>query len=710
MNYLYLIKQLFLYEKYLKYRHHIKVEKDQKEIYYLFKALDQLMEKFQKDISFEDYALWVQVNLGNDYAQYIQLLKETNTDETILEASLNEIKTRSVLYELASAALAGSEGKKTVEDILQLVEQLTQEKESPNESPFVSTSLSELYDDAYKHQGLRWRLGSLNSSLGSLRGGDFGFIFARPESFSRDTEVLTPKGWLAVDKVTTDTYISQVNKDLTTTFVQPKAVHPHEQTHCYHIHDELGRVDLIVTEGHGMIYEKDGKLWKERADTVKYYQGKKHHVSAATSLIENVAFLPEHQLAIAYQADGHTRNYKEYGYTFSFKKKRKQQRLENILDACGFEYSKYKDGNRGHSGYYVKSKLRLHKNFDWINLSLVSQVWCQQFIEELSYWDATRRTETRFKFDTTNKNVADKVQAIAILAGYNCLLSVCIDDRSPNYSDIYSLTIRTKYQPVDGQCIIKERIPFKDTTYCFEVPSGMLLVRRNGAVAVSGNTGKTTFLADQSTYFTEQLRDDSGPGLWFNNEEQHKKVMLRCIQAALGISMQEIAKDIRGYEEQYKRITHDKLKLPNMDTTHKREMEAICKDVKPSFIIIDQVSKVRGFNNDREDLRLGAAFEWARDLAKEFDCPVIGVNQADGSGEGKKYLDMSNVANSKTAVQAEADFILGIGKSNDAGFELIRHFNISKNKLAGDETSDPNKRHAKWDALIQPDIARFRDL
>jgi RecA-family ATPase len=217
-------------------------------------------------------------------------------------------------------------------------------------------------------------------------------------------------------------------------------------------------------------------------------------------------------------------------------------------------------------------------------------------------------------------------------------------------------------------------------------------------------------LADQSTYFTEQLDDSDGPGLWFNNEEQHKKVMLRCIQAALGVSMQDIAKDIRGYEEQYKAITKDKLKLPNFDTTHKREMEAICKEYKPSFIIIDQVSKVRGFNDDREDLRLGAAFGWSRDLAKEYNCPVIGVNQADGSGEGKKYLDMSNVANSKTAVQAEADFILGIGKSNDPGFELIRHFNISKNKLMGDEDSNPAMRHGKFDCLIQPELARYRDL
>ncbi len=96
--------------------------------------------------------------------------------------------------------------------------------------------------------------------------------------------------------------------------------------------------------------------------------------------------------------------------------------------------------------------------------------------------------------------------------------------------------------------------------------------------------------------------------------------------------------------------------------------------------------------------------------SKQEECSNTMVLSVDHAAEGKKYLDMSNVANSKTAVQAEADFILGIGKSNDQGFELIRHMNISKNKLAGDETSDPNKRHAKWDVLIQPQIARFKDL
>jgi hypothetical protein len=403
MNYLYLIKQLFNYANYVKYRHHIKIDKDQREVYYLFKALDQLMEKFQKDISFEDYALWVQVNLGNDYVTFLQLIKESNQDDTILEASLNEIQTRSILYELASAALAGSEGKKTVEEVLHIVEQLAQKGKTSESVSYVSTSLEELYDDAYKHHGLRWRLDSLNKSLGSLRRGDFGFIFARPES------------------------------------------------------------------------------------------------------------------------------------------------------------------------------------------------------------------------------------------------------------------------------------------------------------------GKTTFLASECSYFAEQLETDSPPGIWFNNEEQHNKVMLRIYQASLGITIGELAKDIKGYEQLYKEKTKDKILIPNLDIIHRKEVEAILRDVRPSFIIFDQLSKIKGFTNDRDDLRLGATFEWARELAKEY-APVIGVNQADASGEGKKYLNMDNVAGAKTAIQAEADWILGIGKTNDAGFEYIRHFNICKNKLIGDEDTDPSRRHGKIDCLIQADIARYRDL
>lgn len=699
-----LLKYFLKLENYSKYRDNLKLKTEDKELRNLYSVLDSLLASLNRDITFDEYRFSV-LSEYPDYDSFLDQIASADVGEEVLLELVRKATEKSLAYDCALVAIDVSEGRRELPDLIDFYSRFESSKEELTETVFVTDDLEELYNETVHTPGLRWRLKSLNQSLGSLRKGDFGFLFARPESFSRDTEILTPQGWITVDKVTQETYIAQVNSDLTTTFVQPEAIHPHEQTHCYHIHDELGRVDLIVTEGHGMVYEKKGKLWKERADTVKYYQGVKHHVTAAASITDQVDFLPTHRLEIAYQADGHTRNYKEYGYTFSFKKERKQQRLKEILGDCGYEYSEYKDGNRGHIGYYVKSKIKLHKHFDWVDLSLVSKEWCRKFIEELSYWDATRRTDTRFKFDTTNREVADKVQAISILAGYNCLLSVTIDSRSPNYNDVYSLTIRTNYQPVDGQCIVKEKIPFTDTTYCFEVPSGMLLVRRNGAVAISGNTGKTTFLASEVSYFAQQT---DKPILWANNEEQGNKVKIRCYQAALGITLPELYSDREKWYNRYMDLTNGNIKIYDSASISKRQVEKLCKELNPALVIFDQIDKIKGFDADRNDLRLGSIYIWARELAKSY-CPVIGVCQSDVSGEGKKWLNMDNVAESKTSKQAEADWILGIGRTHDIGMENVRYLHLSKNKLSGDSDSIPEMRHGRMEVLIKPEIARYVD-
>lgn len=106
---------------------------------------------------------------------------------------------------------------------------------------------------------------------------------------------------------------------------------------------------------------------------------------------------------------------------------------------------------------------------------------------------------------------------------------------------------------------------------------------------------------------------------------------------------------------------------------------------------------------------LGAIYQWAREIAKEY-CPVIGICQADGTGENVRFLTMANVANAKTSKQAEADWILGIGTIHDTGWESIRFLCLSKNKLLGDDETDPKLRHMKDQCLIKPEIARYEDL
>lgn len=219
-------------------------------------------------------------------------------------------------------------------------------------------------------------------------------------------------------------------------------------------------------------------------------------------------------------------------------------------------------------------------------------------------------------------------------------------------------------------------------------------------------SGKTTFLASEVSYFAEQTSDYI---LWFNNEEQGSKVALRVYQASLGVTTQELYANVEANNKRYEELTGRRVKIVDNAAIHKADVERLIKKYKPALILFDQLDKVKGFTNDREDLRLGEIYQWARELAKMY-CPVIAVSQADGSGEGKKWLTMDNVANAKTAKQAEADWILGIGKSHDEGLEYIRHLHASKNKLLGDSDSEPELRHGRIDVLIDPQIARYKDI
>ena len=229
-----------------------------------------------------------------------------------------------------------------------------------------------------------------------------------------------------------------------------------------------------------------------------------------------------------------------------------------------------------------------------------------------------------------------------------------------------------------------------------------------GFVFARPETGKTTFLASEMTHFANQLDEEDGPILWFNNEEEGNKVQIRIFQAALGLSFLDLFKDRAASSEEYQVLTKDKIKIIDSANITKTLVESYCKKHKPSVILFDQLDKVKGFTGDREDLRLGTIYQWARELAKEY-CPVIAVSQADGTAEGKKWLTMDNVANAKTAKQAEADWILGIGATHQEGMEYVRHLHVSKNKLIGDEDSEPKMRHGKADVLLLPEIARYQD-
>lgn len=229
-----------------------------------------------------------------------------------------------------------------------------------------------------------------------------------------------------------------------------------------------------------------------------------------------------------------------------------------------------------------------------------------------------------------------------------------------------------------------------------------------GFVFARPETGKTTFLSHIAVTMAQKAEK---PIVWFNNEEQGDKVRVRTFQSTLGLTSRDLFRDeaIDENERLYVEYTGDRLRLYDDEAIHRADVEEVVEELQPALVIMDQIDKIRGFDADRPDLVYGRIYQWARELAKRY-CPVIGTCQADGTGEGVKWLTMSHVAEAKTSKQAEADWILGIGKSNETGTEDVRFFNISKNKLMGDENTDPELRHGRFDVWIRPQVARYEDI
>lgn len=238
---------------------------------------------------------------------------------------------------------------------------------------------------------------------------------------------------------------------------------------------------------------------------------------------------------------------------------------------------------------------------------------------------------------------------------------------------------------------------------------------RNGDFIIVGarpEKGKTTFLASEVTNFVTQLPAGSGPIIWVNNEERSEKVKYRVIQAFLGVTTADLMSNLDDYAEAYKKacggrilITDDEAGLNNI-----KNLDALFYKLKPSLIIIDQLDKVVGFNNeDREDQRLGRLYQWARDNAKKFG-PVIAASQIDASAAGLMYVSEEKLRGSKTDKAGEADAIIMLGFDADPSKPNRRGLHLPKNKLFGGPRSKPELRHGCFEIEIQPEIARFKGM
>ncbi len=113
------------------------------------------------------------------------------------------------------------------------------------------------------------------------------------------------------------------------------------------------------------------------------------------------------------------------------------------------------------------------------------------FFDELPHWDGYYSAPNSIQYSTCNKQNADIVQALAHTSGRAASMRIKKQsERNANWKDAYVLDIwltPRNCHEIKSKPVLSD---FSGTVHCAETPTGYFLVRRNGKVWVTGNSGR----------------------------------------------------------------------------------------------------------------------------------------------------------------------------------------------------------------------------
>lgn len=302
-----------------------------------------------------------------------------------------------------------------------------------------------------------------------------------------DHEVLTPSGWIRLDDWQGGRIAVWNKASETISFQEAQSLAFDYEGEMYRY--ESARCSQVSTPDHRMAYLDKSGRWA--VATVEHLASLSRPTIPYTGVRKAPATC-EHDLLrvlIMTQADG---RYSEDGQViFNFKKIRKVQRCKMLLRRVGipFVVDQYDNGNTRIAIYSrdVPMWLRLFKGkeFGYWLLNESADI----IFDELPEWDGYRCGPNSIQYCTKSKHNADLVQALAVLSGRTAT-QLTKKPQKAEWSDCFVVNIWNT--PGKGH-VLRDRPSvefFKGTVYCASTTTGFFLVRRNGKVWVTGNSGR----------------------------------------------------------------------------------------------------------------------------------------------------------------------------------------------------------------------------
>lgn len=345
-------------------------------------------------------------------------------------------------------------------------------------------------------------------------------IFGAPGCVDRDTEFLTPFGWKPIGSYVEGDQVAQYNNDGSLSFVDPEKyiVLPCSKMYRY----SNAKVTMRVCGEHRFVYWKSPSYQgvpavapfesvrdahnKNKSGFGGYVKTTFTYDGEGLDVSEG-----ELRLQVAVMADGHIVKEGKDNYTkMRFKKERKYLRLVEMCKKFGL---KYKDNGCSHN-----TETGSNKEYEvivwpkWKDKEFTSKYFMcskqqlQTVTDELCYWDAKIGGK---EFFTTKETSRDFVQFAFAATGRRSFFREDIRDKYTNsfyevyWSENKGVRMLKNYNYTTS---LEEFKPKDEKKYCFTVPSGMLILRCEGKIFVTGNCGKS----DKVTQFAEEYtgRDD----------------------------------------------------------------------------------------------------------------------------------------------------------------------------------------------------------
>lgn len=312
-------------------------------------------------------------------------------------------------------------------------------------------------------------------------------IITEGECFSDKAEILTNNGWKLFSNLTPSDLVAQYS-DGNIEFVKPLAYVKKEYKGKLVEYSKQKRTYYsLTTPNHNMVVSRIGRERKIKAC----------EINSPINVVRGGLFngegvnLSDDELRLfcAISADFTIR---DGGDLYAaFKKTRKVERITAILDRLGVRYSKNKD-SRGYYSIFIHRghNLFVSKDFpvEWI--SKLSKHQIELILDEVIHWDGNHvQGRTMLEYNSNRYNNVLFIQTLCHLSGKRSV--IC--RRSNEHGSWYKATIIQSASTLISKAERKD-VDYDGMVYCVTVPSGMILVRQNEQISVSGNCDTLAYI------------------------------------------------------------------------------------------------------------------------------------------------------------------------------------------------------------------------